>query len=649
MKKLLLLLAIIVLALSGCVIIRNHSGGEGLTEVYLLGKALINGPIVGGTVRVYDLDNHLLKEVSNETYTSGTFTLYFETVPSDFRVEITGGTHEGLPFTGHLYAEVRSLDPKLNSIIVSPISTLVSKYIQNKPGTNYAEVVNLLKSFLMIEEYARVIDFYEFHEDYFSTEEFENQMNENGGFDLFIDCLLADMENGVLHSFGSTVSNRSISSMILKLALKEIGDGLSTWAIGEGADWILSLITDDNSVDYEQDIKNMESKLNTIIQELEKLSKEVKEAEKRIVSEIRKNRWEADMTAIQDELSLIDTMYGRLDIIAQSDPDKVKKPAQELVESILDPNDGIEPAFRTINRSMIDLWDTDGLLKTWAGNVYEQYYAQYGEMSTEELYVDNVLPYYNKLASFYEYIAAYQIKAVNLLIEADHAKGQLYSEYFFNDIYLPAARGRQADIMRSASEYFISLVEFYTNWEPWITVDPNFQDVNFTRIIQDCTKIIGGLGYYNNMMSIHLMWLSNYNFEHSKEIRPYFNNIRDKGLTFDLNLGFVTLKASESTLNLSDNFYIFDDGGKLCFPLGYRDYVLTDVPTATYAHYNTNIYGPVIIPQEYLTGTEFGSAPISHDYETRPFFINIDQDINGDNQYQSWIVFLYAKNHFPIN
>ena len=656
MKKLLLLLVIVVMALSGCVIVRHHSGGDDLTDVYVLGKALINAPIVGGTVRVYDLEHHLLQEVTNETYTSGTFCLYFENIPSDFRVEVTGGTFNGLPFTGHLYAEIRDLDPKLHSIIVSPFSTLVSKYIQNKPGTEYAEALNLVKSFLMIEDYVRIDDYYEFHEDFFSPGVFETRMNENGGFDLFVDILLADMEDGLLHTFATTVSERGISSMILKFALKEIADGLSAWAVGQGADWILNLITGDDGDDYEQDIKNMENQLNTIIQELEKLSKQVSEAEKRIVSEIRKNRWDADMNAIQDELSLIDTMYGRLDIIAQSDPDKVKQPANELVNSILDPNNGIEPAFRTINKNMIDLWNTDGLLKTWAGNVYEQYWAEYSQTVTENLFVDEVMPYFDQLVSFYEYIAAYQIKAVNLLIEADHAKDQIYSEYFFNSIYLPAARGRQADIMRSATEYFISLVEFYTNWEPWIMVEPGWNERNFARIIQKCTETLGSLGNYKSMLSIHLMWLSNYNFAHSQEIRPYMNNIRDNGLKFDLewdktqnDWGFLTIEASESSLNLSDNFYTFDDGSKLCFPLGYRDYVLTDIPTATYSHSNLTIYGPVIIPQAYLTGTDLGDAPISHDYETETFFMNIDQNPNGDNQYHGELVFLYAKNHYPIN
>jgi len=210
MKKLLLLLAIVVLMLSGCVIVRNHSGGDDLTDVYLLGKAMINGPIVGGTVRVYDLENRLLKEVTNETYTSGTFCLFFETITSDFRIEVTGGTYNGIPFTGHLYSEVRDLDPKLHSIIVSPFSTLVSKYVQNKPGTQYTEAVKLMKSFLMIEDYVRIGDYYEFHEDFFSPGVFETQMNENGGFDLFMDYLLADMENGLLHSFASDVPPGSI-------------------------------------------------------------------------------------------------------------------------------------------------------------------------------------------------------------------------------------------------------------------------------------------------------------------------------------------------------------------------------------------------------------------------------------------------------
>jgi hypothetical protein len=651
MKKLLVFLPFLIVLLSGCIttIVIDE---DTLSNVYLMGKAKIDEPIVGGTVRVYDLDNNLLKETINETYKTGAFILFFDTIPADFRIEVTGGTYEGTPFSGHLYAEVRNLDPNTNAIIVSPVSTLISKYWQIKPETAIPAIEKLVKSFLNVDDYVRLVDYYEYHEEHFSPEEFATQMKQTGDFDLFIEQLLADLESGKIQSFASPESDRSIGSTILKYAVQQIGAGLIAWGVGDGADWILDqIIGGDGGDDNKQAIEQMEKQLAQIIQALEQLSDQMKEAEKRIVSEIRKNRWEADMNAIQNELALIDTMYGRLKILADSDPNKVRDAAQELVDSILDANTGIETSFRKINAKMIDAWDTEGLLKTWAGNVYEQFFAQYALTPTENLRIDQVMPYYDQLASFYEYIAAYQIKAANLLIEADHAKDQIYAEYFFNDIYLPAARGEQADIMREAAEYFVGLVDFYCNWAPWITVDPGFQDVNFTRILEECEKSLGGLGYYNNVMAIRLMWLSNYNGPKNTQIKPYFNLIRDSGLTFDLewdnagDWGFRTVEASESVLHLTDNFYTFDDGSKQEAAHAFRTYVLTDVPTATYLHSNLTIYGPVIIPESIVAGTDFGQAPINDDYTTLPYAVSIDQDNEGENQYKTWIVFLYTKEH----
>jgi hypothetical protein len=67
MKKLLIFLPFLMVLLSGCMTTIVIDAGT-LNNVYLMGKAKIGEPIVGGTIRVYDLDNNLLKEASNETY-----------------------------------------------------------------------------------------------------------------------------------------------------------------------------------------------------------------------------------------------------------------------------------------------------------------------------------------------------------------------------------------------------------------------------------------------------------------------------------------------------------------------------------------------------------------------------------------------------
>jgi hypothetical protein len=110
------------------------------------------------------------------------------------------------------------------------------------------------------------------------------------------------------------------------------------------------------------------------------------------------------------------------------------------------------------------------------------------------------MPFYEQLEDFYSFIASYQIQAVNLLIEANNSNDGTLAEYFYN-IYQAASRGEQADIFREASEYFIGWVDFFCNWGPSVTVDPE-DNANFTRIVQRCEEVIGSLGNYDSPLVI---------------------------------------------------------------------------------------------------------------------------------------------------
>jgi hypothetical protein len=644
------LIVIFAFAISGCFYVKPIPERT-YTNVSIIGKALIDEPITSATVRFFDLDGKLLKEVEDETYKTGAFAVFFDRIPDSFTIEVTGGIYKGKPFSGHLYAEVRDLDPEFNNLIVSPISTLIHEYMASRPNISYESATDLIKSFLMIPKWVNIVDYYEYNGQHFSGREFAAELEMHEDFDIFIHNLLEELESSSYHYFGDEEEVGSIATSVLKFALEKIAAGLISWGAGEGADWILNLIIGgDGGDDTKAAIEQMSAQLSQIINALQNLSNQVKEAETRIVSEIRKNKWEADMNSIEDQLSLIDTMYGRLKGLADSDPNKVKDAAAALAESILDPSSGIEPAFRAINMKFIDLWNTDGLLKVWAGNVYEQMAKQYGQYLTEELYVDDIMPFYEQLEDFYSFIASYQIQAVNLLIEANNSNDGTLAEYFYN-IYQAASRGEQADIFREASEYFIGWVDFFCNWGPSVTVDPE-DNANFTRIVQRCEEVIGSLGNYDSLLVIRLMWLSNYNGTNSNKIKPYFNILRDTGLTFNLERDYgeewslITVEASESVQHLTDLFYTFDDGSTQEAAHGFRTYVFTDPATGTYVHNNDTIYGPVIIPHEYLEGTSFGDSPINDNYCALKYAYDVDQDPNGNKQYVTWIVFAYVNSEF---
>lgn len=642
---------ILVFFASGCFYVKPLPDKD-YTNVTVVGKALIDEPIVGATVRFFDIEGNLLKEIEEETYRTGAFTVFFDSIPSSFTIEITGGVYKGRPFSGHLYAVIRDLDPDFNNLIVSPITTLVHEYMSSRPGVSYKTVVELVKSYLMIPEWVNIIDYYEYNAQHFSGEEFAKQLEIHEDFDIFIQKLLKELIDGSSRFLGTTEEVGSIATSILKYAVEQIASGLIGWGVGDGADWILNLIIGgDGGDDNKAAIEKMSEQLAQILGALQDLSNQVKEAETRIVSEIRKNKWESDMNSIEDQLALIDTMYGRLKGLADSDPTKVKDAAASLANNILNPNTGIEPAFRAINMKFISLWGTDGLLKIWAGNVYEQMAKQYGNDPTENLDVDDIMPFYEQLEGFYSFIVSYQIQAANLLVEANNASDGTLAEYFFN-IFQAANRGEQADIFREASEYLIGWVDFFCNWGPNVTVDPGLDWANFTRIVQRCEEVVGGLGNYDSLLVIRLMWLSNYNGHNSSKIRPYFNILRDTGLKFNLERDYgtdwqiMTIEASESVLHLTDLFYTFDDGSTQEAPHGFRTYVLTDPATGTYMHSNDTVFGPVIIPTEYLSGTSFGQAPVNDNYWSEEYAYAVDHNPKGSNQFVTWIVFAYVGDEF---
>ena len=148
------------------------------------------------------------------------------------------------------------------------------------------------------------------------------------------------------------------------------------------------------------------------------------------------------------------------------------------------------------------------------------------------------------------------------------------------------------------------------------------------------------------------MWLSNYNGKNASKIRPYLNILRDTGLTFDLEWDYgeqwsiTTVNASDSVQHLTDLFYTFDDGSTQEAPHGFRDYVFTDPATGTYLHSNDTIYGPVIIPEEYLSGTSLGGAPINDNYCTLEYAKYLDHNPEDNKQYLTWIVFAYESDEF---
>lgn len=172
------------------------------------GNVDLGYPLVGSTITLYGLDGTVIATVTDATGPYGGFFILNNDFPSDFNVEVTGGTLNGEPFEDHIRANIRGYNPEKHYNI-NHITNIVAAYLEKHPEFSLDDVKTKVDYYLDISEYYtldEVIDFLDYYTVLFSPEKFNAAMVESVGdinFDVFTDLILQNMEQGNQWSFAA--------------------------------------------------------------------------------------------------------------------------------------------------------------------------------------------------------------------------------------------------------------------------------------------------------------------------------------------------------------------------------------------------------------------------------------------------------------
>ncbi|MEX2431367.1 MAG: RICIN domain-containing protein [Dehalococcoidia bacterium] len=222
----------------------------------IAGFASVDWPVEGADLRVETLEGEKLAEESSATSSLGEFDLNLGSAPSDVRVILTGGTHQGEPFAGSLTLIVLGLDPESPAILyVDPLTTLVTSYFDAYPDAPLAQAESQVKRHLGLQEFDALERLNERSPGLFSSRVFLEAATASGGFDAFIAQRTEETHAGMVRDFGGDFpTSRGIPapvSALLKSGLASVAQGVGKYAGGQLGSLLLGAIfgAPDNGLD----------------------------------------------------------------------------------------------------------------------------------------------------------------------------------------------------------------------------------------------------------------------------------------------------------------------------------------------------------------------------------------------------------------
>ena len=223
---------------------RDHS-------VWLRIMAFADAPVVGADVRV-TVHGQLLADARAATNRQGVFPLHIWRAwllgeearganrRSFVRISISGGTINGDRFPGHLTADVALTDPVHQILVVNPVSTLVSRVLDERPELKLDGAEALVRRFLKLPaNYSLGLALRQssgYASPFFSPVAFMTQARDGGGLDALEHLLLQELASpSATHSFRNTKAlgseESSLAEDLAKAALKYTGNQLAGWVM----------------------------------------------------------------------------------------------------------------------------------------------------------------------------------------------------------------------------------------------------------------------------------------------------------------------------------------------------------------------------------------------------------------------------------
>lgn len=194
-----------ILSIGGCG--GGGGGGTVLSATSLSGIALLSDPLVGATLKVYSMGGILLYQLANATDSGGMFTVSVPGLPSQFFIELTGGTAAGAPFVGYLKRVVNDYSPDA-FYEANEVTTLVAGYMAANPSLTYDQAAAGVKTYLSIPNYADVNDvigLVGITDAYFSGQKFWTAMGA-ANYSNFMNTLINEIGTGTTRDFSDSTA-----------------------------------------------------------------------------------------------------------------------------------------------------------------------------------------------------------------------------------------------------------------------------------------------------------------------------------------------------------------------------------------------------------------------------------------------------------
>jgi hypothetical protein len=183
-----------------------------------------------------------LLEVHTATNQYGGFTAAVPAHLSSFRISISGGTRNGNPFLGHLMADIVLTDPAHQTVVVNPVTTLVSLVRDERPKLKLDDAEALVRGFLKLPaDYDLGMALRQssgYRSRYFSPIALMAEADDTGGLDALEHLLVQELaEVSSTHPFrqpqlfGDTAS--FIATNLAAGALKAAGGSAAGWAMSQ--------------------------------------------------------------------------------------------------------------------------------------------------------------------------------------------------------------------------------------------------------------------------------------------------------------------------------------------------------------------------------------------------------------------------------
>ena len=385
----------------------------------LEGKAFLDHPITGATVRIYDRSGSLLYSVDSATGENGSFSIT-RPLPETFWIVIADGWMDGEPFDHDVRRYIR-LFTERDYYKVNAVTTLMAEYQDRHPELSHIQVKKAVANFLSIPDSTDIDEIIynsEWFCYYFSHYLFMKEAEGADGMTLFVELLGDELDEWKTRSFYDT---ESVGSSLFKDVMEALLKGAASELGGEGAGWILGLLNigggDDQRFDeMKADLQEILNDLKQIIGALQSLAHDLA---------LDTNSVETYIEGINasDAISTIKTHYGPEGKDCRGDTNTLKyfsymtskdsnstTKAQiaTLVENINGAWD-IEDQVQKIHDAIIgSIGGTDGLLDLWTDKFLLQ-----GHVSDDQL-----MDYYKTLERYFSVLLFYQFKGASLVVEA---------------------------------------------------------------------------------------------------------------------------------------------------------------------------------------------------------------------------------------